>query len=144
MARAGSPRGEGSAMARRGVAIILTFLGAAVAVSFTAFILLYLAVGRQPAVPSDSMLLLKVGGDLAETLPLDVFGYLRSGRTQTVRSIVEPLRRAKTDARVTALLLKPTGFTTPYWGKIQEIRDAVIDFKKSGKPVHAYLEYGGD
>ena len=27
---------------------------------------------------------------------------------------------------------------------MQEIRDAVIEFKKSGKPVYAYLEYGGD
>ena len=27
---------------------------------------------------------------------------------------------------------------------MQEIRDAVLDFKKSGKPLYAYLEYGGD
>ena len=27
---------------------------------------------------------------------------------------------------------------------MQEIRDAVLDFKTSGKPVYAYLEYGGD
>src|SRR5207244_6126628 len=37
-----------------------------------------------------------------------------------------------------------TGFESPFWGKVQEIRDAVIEFKKSGKPVYAYLEYGGD
>ena len=42
------------------------------------------------------------------------------------------------------VLLKPTGFESPYWGKVQEIRDAVLDFKKSGKPVYAYIEYGGD
>src|SRR5262249_43865626 len=33
---------------------------------------------------------------------------------------------------------------SPYWGKVQEIRDAVLDFRKSGKPVYAYLEYGGN
>ena len=27
---------------------------------------------------------------------------------------------------------------------MQELRDAVLDFRKSGKPVYAYLEYGGD
>jgi protease-4 len=27
---------------------------------------------------------------------------------------------------------------------VQEIRDAVIDFRKSGKPVYAYMEYAGD
>ena len=42
------------------------------------------------------------------------------------------------------MLLKPTGFESPFWGKVQEIRDAVLDFKKSGKPIYAYLEYGGD
>src|SRR5205814_3441188 len=28
--------------------------------------------------------------------------------------------------------------------KVQELREAVIDFRKSGKPIYAYLEYGGD
>ena len=27
---------------------------------------------------------------------------------------------------------------------MQELRDAIIDFRKSGKQVVAYLEYGGD
>jgi len=42
------------------------------------------------------------------------------------------------------VLLKPTSFESPYWGKIQELRNAVLDFKRSGKAVYAYLEYGGD
>src|SRR6202023_847282 len=71
-------------------------------------------------------------------------GYLRGVRTPTVRSVVDNLRKAKVDSRVTAVLLKPTGFESPFWGKVQEVRDAVLDFKKSGKPVYAYLEYGGD
>src|SRR5262249_51575002 len=46
--------------------------------------------------------------------------------------------------RIRGVLLKPTGFDSPFWGKVQEIRDAVLDFRKSGKPVYAYLDYGGD
>src|SRR6185295_15575556 len=34
--------------------------------------------------------------------------------------------------------------TSPFWAKVQEIRDAVLDYRTSGKPVYAYLEYGGD
>jgi protease-4 len=131
-------------MGRRGFTIILTLLAAAVVVSLTAFLLLYLLIGRPPSVPSNATLILRVGGDLAEVRPADVLGYLSGARTATVRSVVENLLMAKTDSRVTSVLLKPTGFTTPYWGKIHEIRDAVVDFKKSGKPIHAYLEYGGD
>jgi protease-4 len=57
---------------------------------------------------------------------------------------VDTLRRAKADERITSVLLKPTGFTLPYWGKVQELRDAIVDFRQSQKPVYAYLEYGGD
>jgi protease-4 len=87
---------------------------------------------------------LQVGGNLGEVAPADVVGYLRGVRTPTVRSVVDNLRKAKADARIRAVLLRPTGFSSPFWAKVQEIRDAVLDFRKSGKPVYAYLEYGGD
>jgi protease-4 len=131
-------------MARRGFAVIFTFLGAALVVSISAFALLYFLIGREPAVPRQSVLVLRVGGDLAEVPGTDVVGYLRGAKTPTVRLIVDNLRKAKVDPRVQSVLLKPTGFDSPYWGKVQEVRDAVLDFKKSGKPVYAYLEYAGD
>ena len=131
-------------MARRRFTIIFTILGFALFISMAGFLLLYLAVGREPAVASNSTLVLKVGGDLAEVAPANVVGYLRGSKAVTVRGIVDNLRKAKADARVSSLLLKPTGFESPYWAKVQEIRDAVLDFKKSGKPVYAYVEYGGD
>src|SRR5882724_6961080 len=131
-------------MARRGFALLFTLLGIAFFISIVGFAGLYLLVGREPAVPSNSTLVLRVGGSLAEVAPNDVIGYLRGVRTPTVRSVVDNLRKAKVDARVRSVLLKPTGFNSPFWAKVQEIRDAVLDFRKSGKPVYAYLEYGGD
>src|SRR5262249_3168777 len=68
----------------------------------------------------------------------------RGTKTPTVRAIVDNLRKAKVDSRVRGVLLRPTGFESPFWAKVQEIRDAVLDFRKSGKPVYAYVEYGGD
>ena len=131
-------------MARRGSTIILTLLGVIVLCSVAMFVALILLVGRGPSVPSNATLTLRLGGDLAETSPDNVVGYLSGTRTPIVRAIVDNLRKAKVDRRVATVLLKETGFTTPYWGKIQEIRDAILDFKKSGKPIYAYLEYGGD
>jgi protease IV len=131
-------------MARRGFAILFTLLGAAFFISIVGFALLYFAFGREPAVPSNATLVLRVGGSLAEIAPNDVVGYLRGTRAPTVRGIVDNLRKAKVDSRVRAVMLKPTGFESPFWAKVQEIRDAVLDFKKSGKPVYAYVEYGGD
>jgi protease-4 len=131
-------------MARRGFAILFTLLGIAVFISIVGFGLLYIAFGREPAVASNTTLVLRVGGDLKEIAPADVVSYVRGVKTPTVRSVVDSLRKAKMDSRVRAVLLKPTGFDSPFWGKVQEIRDAVIDFRKSGKPVFAYLEYAGD
>src|SRR5438132_1094500 len=128
-------------MARRGFAILFTLLGIAVFISIVGFVAIYVLFGRAPAVPSNSTLVLRVGGNLTEIVPADVVGYLRGSKTPTVRGVVDNLRKAKTDARVKAVLLKPTGFESPFWGKVQEIRDAVVDFKKSGKPIYAYLEY---
>ena len=131
-------------MARRRFAIIFTVLGFAFVLVIAGFVLLYIFFGREPVVPANATLVLRVGGQLAEVAPADVVGYLRGVRTPTVRSVVDNLRKAKVDARVTAVLLKPTGFDSPFWGKVQEIRDAVLDFKKSGKQVYAYLQYAGD
>src|SRR5207245_5098472 len=119
-------------------------LGFAFFISIVGFATLYLLFGREPAVPSNATLVLRVGGSLTELAPADFVGYLRGSKTPTVRGIVDNLRKAKVDSRVRAVLLKPTGFESPFWGKVQEIRDAVIDFKKSGKPIYAYVEYGGD
>src|SRR5439155_832466 len=62
----------------------------------------------------------------------------------TVRGFVESLRKAKRDPRITSVLLMPSPLQLPFWGKVQELRDAVLDFRKSGKVVVAFLEYGGD
>lgn len=122
---------------------MFVFLGLAIVASTLALVSMYVLMGRQPSLPSRATLTLKVGGELAELDPTDVISYLSVRRPPTVRSIVETLRKAKADSRVSGVFLRPTGFATSYWGKVQEIRDAVLDFRTSGKPVYAFLEYGG-
>lgn len=131
-------------MARRGLAIIFTLLGLAFVVSIGGLVLLYVMVGREPSVPSNATLTLQLGGDLAEIAPTDVVSYVSGVRTPTVQSVVDNLRKAKVDRRVGGVFLKLTGFSSPYWGKVQELRDALNDFRTSGKPVYAFLHYGGD
>jgi protease-4 len=123
---------------------VLTFLGVALFLSLAGFFALYLLFGREPSVPSNAVLTLSIGGDLAEVAPADVVSYVSGARTPTVRTVVDSLRKAKVDKRISAVLLKTTGFSTPFWGKVQEIRDALVDFRTSGKPLYAYVEYGGD
>jgi protease-4 len=131
-------------MAKRRFAILFTVLGVAFFMSMAGFALLYFTFARGPRVPANATLVMRVGGNLSEIAPDDVVGYLRGVRTPTVRGFVESLRKAKVDSRIRAVLVKPTGFESPFWGKVQEVRDAILDFKESGKPIYAYLEYGGD
>jgi protease-4 len=114
-------------------------------VTMAAIVGAWIMVRRGPSVPDHSTLILRIGGELAESPPNDVFGQVTGGaRVETVRSYVDALRRAKDDARIESVLIVPTPFASPFWGKVQEIRDAVVDFKKSGKRISAYLEYAGE
>ena len=128
---------------KRGVRFVLIFLGLAMVVSMAGVILMYLALSRGPTIPSTAMLVLRPGGDIPEVVSDDVFGLL-GGNTQTVRGFVEGLEKAKRDSRIRAVLLMPSTLSSPYWGKLQEMRDAIVDFRKSGKKAIAFLEYGGD
>ncbi len=127
---------------RRGVWIVLVLIFVAVAISAAGLIGTALLVGRPVQVEGNSALVLKIGGDLQETEPGGVFGQLFEA-PPTVRSVVDSLRKAKVDARVTSVIIRPTG-TAALWAKVQEVRDAITDFRTSGKPIVAYLEYGGE
>jgi protease IV len=128
---------------KRGVRFVLVFIGLAVMVSMAGVVVMYLAVSRGPTIPSTAMLVLRPGGEIQEMVSDDLFGLL--GRnTQTVRGFVEGLEKAKRDPRIHAVLLMPSSLSLPYWAKVQELRDAIVDFRKSKKTVVAFLEYGGD
>ena len=127
---------------RRGVWVVILLIVVAISISAFGMLLLFAAVGREPEVANNSTLVIRVAGDLNEMEPGGVFGpFIEAG--PTVRGIVEMLRKAKADKRITSVVIKPTG-AGALWGKVQEVRDAVVDFRQSGKPIVAYLEYGGE
>ena len=127
---------------RRGIWLVITLIVLAVAISGIGLIATAFYVGRGPQVASNSVLVLRVSGDLGE---VDSGGLVESffEAPPTVRSVVEALRKAKVDRRVTSVVIRPTG-TAALWGKVQEIRDAIVDFKSSTKPIVGFLEYGGE
>jgi protease-4 len=129
-------------VAKRGVGLVLTLVTLAVLVSAAVTIGAYLLVTREPDIKRNSALVLRLDGGLSEVEPGGVFGQIFS-QAPTVRSVVESLRKAAADSRIRGVILKPGNLDT-LWGKTEEIRDAVLEFKKSRKPIVAYLEYAGD
>ena len=131
---------------RRGVALVFTLIGMATVLSMAGVVFLYLFMfsPRGPAIPDSALLVMRPGGELLEVLPDDVVGQVLGGEASTVRGFVESLQKAKRDPRITGVLLLPSTLELPFWAKVQELRDAIIDFRQSGKIVVAFLEYGGD
>jgi|CXWL01.1.fsa_nt_gi protease-4 len=96
----------------------------------------------QPDVANNSVLILNVSGALpdyvAEEPLAKAFGI---AQPQSFTSLLTQLRKAKVDNRIGAVVLD-INFPDMGWGKADEFRDAVKDFKASGKPVYAYMEIG--
>jgi len=129
---------------RRSLSLFFTLVGIATVLSIALIFAAYLASERRPSIPDEAVLVVRPGGELLEVLPDDVFGQLLGGDAATVRGFVESLQKAKRDPRITSVLLLPATLELPFWGKVQELRDAIVDFRQSGKTVVAFLEYGGD
>ncbi len=125
----------------RGVRFIITFLLLAVVTSVIGIAAIYSVVSAEPAVVSNSVLILRVPGDVSERQTNPLLAPLWGGGT-TVQSVVDSLRKAKVDSRIRGVILMPVG-SQLRWGKAQEIRAAVLKYRESGKPIMAFLEYGG-
>jgi protease-4 len=125
----------------KGLRFVVGFLIVATVISLGAMLLLYAIVSQEPEVPAHATLVLNPSGDLPEIVSDFSLG---AGSELSIRAYVELIRKAKHDTRIKRILLKPGGLTSPFWAKVQELRDAIKDFKTSGKPVDAWLEYAGD
>src|SRR3954465_503413 len=128
----------------RAVRVVLVLILVAVVISVGGTVFLYFVMSRGPSVPATAALGLKPAGNVQEAEPDDVVGQFFGREAGTVRGFVQNLRKAKRDPRIKSVLLLPGSLDSPYWAKIQELRDAVLDFRQSGKQVTAFLEYGGD
>tara|TARA_B100001123_G_scaffold288709_3_gene321674 strand:+ start:8848 stop:10626 length:1779 start_codon:yes stop_codon:yes gene_type:complete len=132
---------EANVSVQRTFKFIIAFLLLATFISVAGLATMYFAMSRSPSVEVNSVLVLQVPGALPER-NLNLFLAPLVGDGPTVESLVESLRKAKVDTRVRGVILKPLG-PQLLWGKVQEIRDAVLDFRESGKPLVAFLEFGG-
>ena len=82
-------------------------------------------------------LAIELEGDMPEG-PAPVQTFFES-RPPSIRALVEAVDRAARDRRVKGLLLRVKPLGTG-WGRVQELRDALVRFRRSGKPSWAHLE----
>lgn len=66
---------------------------------------------------------------------------LFSSLQETLKSKLDRIKKASTDANVKGLILEIDGIDVG-WGKLDELTEALNNFKKSGKKIYTYLESG--
>ena len=132
-------------MAKQAVRFIVGLIVMAVLVSVAGLALIYLTIGRQPSVSRNSTLILRLDDDLHE-VPTDgvVQQLLQGDEPSGLQAVLGALKKAKVDPRIQAVVVMPSGLSAPYWAKIQEVHDAILDYRTSGKPAIAFLEYAGE
>jgi protease-4 len=130
------------------------FLGFVIGILFAGLVLVILGFaavrmastlgGERPvSVPDTAALVLNLEGAVPEQAPVDVaIPFLQQQTPLTVLDTWKLLRRAAGDTRVKALVLEPRGLDAG-WAKLEELRSEILEFKKSGKPVYAYLRNAG-
>ena len=124
---------------KKGRYVLLIFLFFAVLVTATILAFLYSEFGRPPVVKAGSYLDIDLAGPFPEFSAPDFLTIYFLGRPISVRDIWESFRKAKADDRIRCVLLR-LGYLECNWAKVSEVREAIREFRASGKKVYAYIE----
>ncbi len=107
--------------------------------SVVAFFALARIGEKRPSVPDGATLVWKLSGEVPESAPPSIpLPMFESRSALTVHETWDALRKAEVDGRIKALVVEPVSVSAG-WAKIQELREAIVRFKRSGKPVYAHL-----
>src|SRR5215211_596861 len=127
---------------RKTALIIAGILGVLLLVGIIGIAAIWLALRKsEPTIRDNSVLALRVSGTLPDYSPDDPFKKIFGGPDQSLTGLIMQFKKAKVDKRIKAILLD-VNMSGVGWGKAEEIRDAIADFRSSGKPVYAYIEFG--
>jgi len=95
-------------------------------------------------VPSRAYLDVGLSGSVEEVTPPDFLSaILLRARPLTIYDFWMNLRKAAADGRVRAVLLRLDNLDCD-WAKATEMRDAILQFRRSGKKAYAYIQEAPD
>ena len=120
--------------------IIVLFFVVLIAAGFVAA--LFSAFGpARVTVPSRAVLEVRLAGPVDEVPPSDPLSLLMGRNPLTVYDVWTTFRKASADARVRAVLVR-LGLLECDWAKAADLRQAIQEFRRSGKKAYAYIEEG--
>ncbi|MCX6249879.1 MAG: signal peptide peptidase SppA [Bacteroidetes bacterium] len=114
--------------------VILFFILLGIAASIISF-----STNDEVKIAQNSVLQINLDKQVYDRSPKFPF-FFDNNKQMGLSEILKNIHKAKNDAYIKAIYLNinyiPTGLST-----IDEIRNALLDFKKSGKPIYSYSEY---
>ncbi len=114
--------------------VILLFVLVRVAASFGE---------RTPKVADGSTLIFKMEGAVPEKSATEIpLPFLDDQAPLSVIQVWQTFRKAAADPKVKAIVFEPRGLAVG-WAQLQEIHEEMMQFRKSGKPLVAYLRSPG-
>ncbi len=125
--------------------LIASTLGAFIAFGIVLFIGSLIVAGvitsavstSGPSISSGSVLVLSLSGPIEESgTPDPIYEIFDVPQPQSLNQIQSALQHAATDDRIDAVWLKPQAVIAG-WATLQEVRESLLKFKESGKPVIA-------
>src|SRR5580693_5029278 len=129
------------------LATILGFFISLLLMFFLSIIILAAIVAgasRKVEVKSNSILKISLDGNIPEKPVVNPFenftaAFNKKHAPICLEYIIDDIKRAKEDSRIKGIYLEPSFAQAPL-ATIEEIRNALLDFKKSGKFIYAYSE----
>lgn len=119
---------------------ILWLVLGAPALGCVAFGTVAVIVSGNTSVSDNSVLKMVLDGPIPERNADDIFAELLGKSPVTMIDHLDNLKKAAVDKRIKGVVLR-LEMPALGWAKIEELRDALTEFKKSGKFVIAYSEY---
>jgi protease-4 len=130
---------------KKGTYVLLIFLFFFLLAAASVFFLVFSEfAGTSVVVPSRSYLEVGLAGPVEELAPRDVLSVLlRRNKPITVYDFWMNMRKAAADRRIQAVLLR-VNLIECDWAKATELRDAILEFRRSGKKAYAFIEEAPD
>ncbi|KAA6342777.1 Protease 4 [termite gut metagenome] len=116
--------------------IILVFIGTVILISAIS------SDDTETIIRKNSILMLDFNGELAERTvenPLDIL-LGNEFNTYGLNDILSSIKKAKENKDIKGIYLQATNLSASY-ASLQEVRDALVDFKSGGKFIIAYGDY---
>jgi protease IV len=130
-----------------------TIAGICVLVGISLLLLVFLFIGiassdKSDAIPSRSLLVLDLSYGITDAPPqldpADLIDSMTGGEEKrvTLRDTLRAIASAANDSRISGILISGNSFPIDYasgYAALREVREALMAFKASRKPIYAYL-----